>query len=124
MITNKLIRGKHRVIDLTGVTHLADTIDLELDKKIENFLGAQDYLLYKQAQDLNDKLWLSYMDQNLIQVEILYENVFIPELNDNFDIEMGYRTKLSPGITPAQISLHPEYAAWEHRFPPELFQTN
>lgn len=109
-------------IDGVGRTLISES-PLTLDEKIKNYLNEEDYLLYKQAETLNNQLWQTYVDQGLQTNEILYENIFIPEFNENFDIEIGYRTVLAPGIHPSQLAIHPSYAEWLSRLPVDLFGT-
>jgi hypothetical protein len=114
---------KYFQIDELGRTRLVSaTIDAQIQQKIKDHLGLQDFQLYQAAEQLNNQLWQVYADQGLLFNEIVYENIFIPELDQNIDIEVGISNTLGPNVHPSQIAMHPAYAEWLAQLPPEVFQ--
>lgn len=122
-MNNYVILGeKYRQIDEAGRVKLVDT-SIDVTKKIKDFLGPENFALFQQAEELNSQLWSSYADQGLFITETIYENIFIPELNENIDITVGLYTNLAPGVHPSQLIMHPSYTEWITRLPNEIFSS-
>jgi hypothetical protein len=58
----------------------------------------------------------------LLLPETVYQNIYIPEINQNIDVEVGIQNTLGPNVHPSQIAMHPTYAEWIAQLPPEIFQ--
>jgi hypothetical protein len=112
---------KYTQIDELGRSSTIDTSG-NINQQIENYLGPQDFLLYKEAEKLNSQLWESYSNQGLLITEVIYQHIFIPELNQSVDIEVGLKNSLAPGVHPSQLSMHPSYTEWVAKLPPGILQ--
>jgi hypothetical protein len=88
--------------------------------KLREYLSPEDFNSLQLAERKNSELWQSYLDQNLITVEKVYEETFIPEYNDSFMFLSKIKFILSPGVPPSQLQIHPEYSAWLNKLPTEL----
>lgn len=93
---------------------------IQRDKNIKNFLGDDEFAKFKEAEYANSLVYRSNFDQNLINEEMIYENIFISEFNENFDIEIGYKTILADSAHPSIIGFTPEYSEWLSKIPSEL----
>jgi hypothetical protein len=114
---------KYIQIDELGRTReMSVTIDAQIQQKIKDHLNPQDFQLFKAAEQLNSQLWQMYVDQGLLSSEVVYQNIYIPELDQNMDIEVGIRNTLGPNVHPSQIAMHPAYAEWLAQLPAEVFQ--
>jgi hypothetical protein len=106
------------------VTEIDPVADKQYQKKLADYLSSEDYNLYLQVKTKNTELWQSYVEQNLISTEYEYEEVFVPELNENISIEVKIKTIINPGVAPSQVIIHPEYSDFLSRLPPDLQSTN
>jgi hypothetical protein len=88
---------------------------------LNNNLSAEELLDYNAALDKNSQIWGSYESQGLITLEPIYETVYIPEINENIDVKIGEKLVLSPGVSPSQLQMHPDYAEWLNRLPDYIF---
>jgi len=85
----------------------------------QNF-SSEDIGKYYWALNENNKLWDHYKAQGWLQEEIVYESIFVPELNDTFDLAVGVKIGIQPGVNPSQLQIHPEYANFLLRIPIEV----
>jgi len=116
-------RGRLFLINELGRTReMSVDIDAQIQQKIKDHLSSQDFLLFEAAEQLNIQLWQEYVDQGLLLPETVYQNIYIPEINQNIDVEVGIHNTLGPNVHPSQIVMHPTYVEWIARLPPEIFQ--
>lgn len=99
------------------------------DTKIQNDWVDQNFSVedigkYYWALNENNKLWKNYTDQGWLKEEIVYESIFVPELNDTLDLKVGIKISVQPGANPSQFQLHPEYASLVEKIPLEFRPAN
>lgn len=122
MTTNQTISLNLNKANVTLITESNHSYVISPDKgeRIKNYLGPENYSAYLVAQEKNDMLQQSFLDNNLYRWEYVYENIYIPELNESYDIEIGLRRVLSPGVHPSDIYMHPEYVEIIKLIPPNI----
>jgi hypothetical protein len=94
--------------------------EAEFEEKLREYLSTEDYNSFKLAENKNTELWQSYHDQNLITSEKVYEEIFVPEYNDSFSFLSKMKIRVNPGVSAAQLLIHPEYSSWLNTLPTEL----
>lgn len=75
---------------------------------------------YYWALSENNKQWQEYIDKGWLQQEIVYESIFLPELNDSIDFKIGIKLTINSGVNPSQLQIQSEYANWLNRIPQEF----
>ena len=90
-------------------------------QKIREYASEEDYLRLVELEKANAAIWRSFVAQGLINFEVLYENILIPELNETFDVEIGYKKTLGENAYPSDLFVHPDYADFLRNMPSELF---
>ena len=82
----------------------------------EQNLTQEELVQFNLAFEENNKLWASYASNGLISVVPITEQVNIPELNQNIDIQIGEQIVLSQGTTRDQLELAPAWKYWLDRY--------
>jgi len=95
-------------------------VETNIENWIKDNLSDEEYLEFKQAQLANGQLWTEYKDQEKIIISNYYESYYIPEFDTTFQILVGEKINLAPGITPADIPMDSNYAAICNKIPTEL----
>lgn len=98
-------------------------LKIQNDWVSQNFSG-EDIETYYWALNENQKQWQDYIDKGWLQQEIIYESIFVPELNDSIDFEIGVKLTINSGVNPSQLQLQSDYASWLNRLPPEIQVTS
>jgi hypothetical protein len=135
-----LFFGKEKIIIMSGVASTVETLAVnqhssisnndvlrienpfvkKYDQQLREYLGEEDYLQFEAAKKINDDNWKSFFVQGLIRHEVIYENIQIPEFNENFDVEIGFKEILSENTHPSAIFMYPEYVRMVLSLPSEL----
>lgn len=115
-----LVVNQRSSISSTNMLSFQNPFAPNYNQQLREYLGEEDYLKFEAATKINNDNWTSFFSQGLIRHEVIYENVFIPEFNENFDVEIGFKEIISENTHPSQLVTNPEYAEIVNALSPEL----
>lgn len=85
-------------------------------------LSADELLEFHTAFNLNHAQWLGYqIEQKILTADPIYEDVYVPELNETVSVKVGERTTLAAGVTLQDVTLHESWRPWLDRY---MFEVN
>lgn len=87
-----------------------------IDSWAEQNLSPSELTQFRSAQQANNTLWASYRDTGAYSTEILYERIFINELNTEVDVAIGEQVTFATGVNPDECQLDPDWRIWMNRY--------
>ena len=87
-----------------------------MDDWAKRTLTSSELAAFNTAFTLNHARWDGYVTQNLVSVEPIYQDVYVPVLNETVSTQVGDRTTLAPGVTLEDITLDETWRPWLDRY--------
>ena len=104
------------------MTKLIKHHDIDQDKIVTindwalTTLSEEEFKEFKQAEERNTNLMLTYQKAGLISINSIEQKFFSSILNEEVSIITGLEVTLSPGVTIMDIPIDPEWGMWEARY--------
>jgi len=98
---------------MTTITHYYYQ---SIESWAEQNLSPSELTQFTSALQRNSALWDSYRNNGVYSSEILYERIFINELNTEVDIAIGEQAIFAPGVNPDEFQLDPDWRIWIARY--------
>jgi hypothetical protein len=86
-------------------------------------LNSDELAQFQAAQTENNSLWTNYATQGLISTVPIMQDVYVSELDQTIQVQVGERVVLAAGVTPADLLLAPAWAVWLERYTSEVNPT-
>ena len=86
-------------------------------------LNSDELFQFQEAQTENDNLWTNYETQGLVSKVAIMQDVYVSELDQSVQVQVGERVVLASGTTPADLLLAVSWAPWLERYTTEVNHT-
>ena len=86
-------------------------------------LNSDELAQFQAARTENTSLWLNYATQGLISVVPIMQDVYVSELDQTIQVQVGDRVVLAAGVTPANLLLALSWGEWLARYTSEVNPT-